>query len=113
MRTARVALVHAGVAGALYASYNVVISPDLAYFARGMDVLAYLIVGGAGTMAGPIVGTLVLVAIPEGLQVVPYLKTLINGIILLLFIIFLPAGIAGGFKTLFSKRRNYRDSMVG
>jgi len=103
----------AGVAGALYASYNVVISPDLAYFARGMDVLAYLIVGGAGTMAGPIVGTLVLVAIPEGLQVVPYLKTLINGIILLLFIIFLPAGIAGGFKTLFSKRRNYRDSMVG
>jgi branched-chain amino acid transport system permease protein len=102
----------AGVAGALYASYNVVISPDLAYFARGMDVLAYLIVGGAGTMAGPIVGTLVLVAIPEVLQVVPYLKTLINGIILLLFIIFLPAGIAGGFKTLFSKRRNYRDSMV-
>ncbi|HME45309.1 MAG TPA: branched-chain amino acid ABC transporter permease [Syntrophorhabdales bacterium] len=90
-----------GVAGALYASYNVVISPDLAYFARGMDVLACLIVGGAGTMAGPIVGTFVMTAIPEGLQIVPYLKTLINGIILLLFIIFLPAGITGGFKAFF------------
>jgi branched-chain amino acid transport system permease protein len=93
----------AGVAGALYASYNVVISPDLAHFARGMDVLAYLIVGGAGTQAGPIVGTLVLMAIPEALQVVPYLKTLINGVILLLFIVFLPAGITGGFKRLRSK----------
>jgi branched-chain amino acid transport system permease protein len=98
----------AGVAGALYASYNVVISPDLAHFARGMDVLAYLIVGGAGTQAGPIVGTLVLVAIPEALQVVPYLKTLINGVILLLFIIFLPAGIAGGFNRFLTRTAGAR-----
>ncbi len=90
----------AGIAGALYASYNVVISPDIAYFVRGMDTLAYLIVGGAGTMAGPIVGTLVLMAIPEVLQIVPYLKTLINGIILMLFIILLPTGITGGVNTI-------------
>jgi branched-chain amino acid transport system permease protein len=89
----------AGVAGVLYASYNIVISPDVTHFARGMDVVAYLIVGGAGTMAGPIIGTLVLMAIPEVLQVVPYLKTLINGIILMLFIIFLPNGIIGWFNT--------------
>jgi branched-chain amino acid transport system permease protein len=88
----------AGIAGALYASYNVVISPDVTYFARGMDVVAYLIVGGAGTMAGPIIGTLVLMAIPEVLQIVPYLKTLINGVILMLFIIFLPNGIIGWFN---------------
>ncbi len=93
----------AGVAGALYASYNVVISPDIAHFARSMDVLACLIVGGAGTQAGPIVGTLVLMAIPEALQVVPYLKTLINGVILLLFIVLLPAGITGGFNRLLSR----------
>jgi branched-chain amino acid transport system permease protein len=105
-----ISAIFSGVAGALYASYNVVISPDLAYFARGMDVLTYLIVGGAGTMAGPIVGTLVLVAIPEVLQIVPHLKTLINGIILLLFIVFLPAGIVGGFKTLFFGRGYGPDS---
>jgi branched-chain amino acid transport system permease protein len=103
----------AGVAGALYASYNVVISPDLAHFARGMDVLACLIVGGAGTAAGPIIGTFVLTAIPEGLQIVPYLKTLINGIILLLFIIFLPSGIMGGFKALSLKCRGLRESRAG
>jgi branched-chain amino acid transport system permease protein len=95
-----------GVAGVLYASYNSVISPDIAYFARGMDVVALLIVGGAGSMAGPIIGTFVMTAIPEGLQIVPTLRTLINGIILLIFIIFLPMGIAGGFKQLFSRRNN-------
>jgi branched-chain amino acid transport system permease protein len=93
----------AGIAGVLYATYNLVISPDVTYFARGMDVVAYLIVGGAGTMAGPIIGTLVLMAIPEVLQIVPYLKTLINGIILMLFIIFLPNGIIGWFNTILGR----------
>jgi branched-chain amino acid transport system permease protein len=90
----------AGIAGVLYASYNVVISPEVTHFARGMDVVAYLIVGGAGTMAGPIIGTLVLMAIPEVLQVMPYLKTLINGVILMLFIIFLPNGMTGWWSTM-------------
>jgi len=95
-----ISAIMAGIAGVLYASYNVVISPEMAYFARGMDVVAYLVVGGAGTMAGPILGTLVLMAVPELLQVIPSLKTMINGIILMLFLIFLPSGISGGFKAL-------------
>jgi ABC-type branched-subunit amino acid transport system permease subunit len=54
-------------------------------------------------MAGPIIGTLVLIAVPELLQVVPSLKTLINGIILMLFLVFLPSGITGGVDTLLAK----------
>jgi branched-chain amino acid transport system permease protein len=103
-----ISAVFCGVAGALYASYNVVISPDIANFGRGMDVIACLIVGGAGTMAGPIIGTLVLVAIPEILQIMPQLKTLINGIILALFIVFLPNGIMGAFKASMMRRVNKR-----
>jgi branched-chain amino acid transport system permease protein len=93
----------AGLGGVLYASYNVVISPDVAMFGKSMDVVAYLIIGGAGTMAGPIVGTLVLMAVPELLQIVPSLKTLFNGIILLLFLLFLPGGIVGGILSLRAK----------
>jgi branched-chain amino acid transport system permease protein len=95
-----ISAIMAGIAGVLYASYNVVISPEIAYFARGMDVVAYLVVGGAGTMAGPVFGTLILMAVPELLQVIPSLKTMINGIILMLFLIFLPSGISGGFEAL-------------
>jgi branched-chain amino acid transport system permease protein len=105
-----ISAVFCGVAGALYASYNVVISPDLASIGKGMDVIAYLIVGGAGTMAGPIIGTFVLTVIPEVLQLMPQLKTLINGIILLLFLIFLPTGIMGGVKTFIARRRDKREA---
>jgi len=103
----------AGIAGVLYASYNIVISPEVTHFARGMDVVAYLIVGGAGTMAGPIIGTLVLMAVPEVLQIMPYLKTLINGIILMLFIIFLPNGIIGWFNTIPAKLLKSRVAIDG
>lgn len=103
----------AGIAGVLYATYNAVISPELTHFARGMDVVAYLIVGGAGTMAGPIVGTLVLMAVPEVLQVLPYLKTLINGIILMLFILFLPNGIIGWFNANLGRRFTSRRAVHG
>jgi branched-chain amino acid transport system permease protein len=92
-----------GLAGALYASYNVVISPDIAVLGKSMDVVANLIIGGAGSLAGPIIGTLVLMAVPELLQIVPSLKTLINGIILMLFLLFLPGGIVGGVRSLRSK----------
>ncbi len=92
-----ISAVIAGVAGVLYGSYNVVISPEISYFARGMDVVAYLIVGGAGTLAGPLIGTFVLMAIPEILQIVPSLKTFINGVILMLFLLFMPSGISGWF----------------
>ena len=95
-----ISTMYAGVAGMLFATYNSVITPHLAHFTQGMHAIVYLVVGGSATMAGPFVGTLVLVAIPEVLQMVPYLKTLINGLILLLFIIFLPAGITGGVSFL-------------
>ncbi|HJX34856.1 MAG TPA: branched-chain amino acid ABC transporter permease [Desulfatiglandales bacterium] len=108
-----ISAVMAGVAGVLYGSYNVVISPEIAYFARGMDVVAYLIVGGAGTMAGPILGTLVLMAVPELLQVLPSLKTLINGVILMLFIIFLPSGITGGAKAVIGRLIKSRTESYG
>lgn len=100
-----ISAIFAGIAGALYASYNIVISPNIAFFVRGMDVLSYLIVGGMGTMAGPFIGPFILVAIPEVLQIVPELSVLLHGIILMLFIIFLPTGIIGGFKIIVSKWR--------
>jgi ABC-type branched-subunit amino acid transport system permease subunit len=57
-----------------------------------------VVIGGLATIGGPFIGSLVLVAVPELLQVVPELKTLIYGVVLVVFVIFMPSGIAGGFK---------------
>jgi len=64
-------------------------------------------------MAGPIVGTMVLMAVPEVLQVLPYLKTLINGIILMLFILFLPNGIIGWFNANLGRLLKTRRAVHG
>jgi branched-chain amino acid transport system permease protein len=94
-----ISAIFAGVAGELYATYNSVVSPDLAHFIRGFDAFVFLIIGGAGSIEGPFIGPLVMVAIPELLQVVVGLKTLIYGAILLMFILFMPYGIIGVFKS--------------
>jgi branched-chain amino acid transport system permease protein len=57
-----------------------------------------LIIGGVASKVGPFIGPLVMIAIPELLQVVVGLKTLIYGVILLMFILFMPYGITGIFK---------------
>jgi branched-chain amino acid transport system permease protein len=88
----------AAVAGILFASYNSVISPHIAHFTQGFNALVYVVIGGLATIGGPFIGSLVLVAVPELLQVVPELKTLIYGVVLVVFVIFMPSGIAGGFK---------------
>ena len=100
----------AAVAGILYATYNSVISPGLAHFTEGVFPIVYLVVGGVGTMAGPIIGTMVLVVVPEILQSVLLLKTLSYGVILLLFVIFLPSGIVGNVKLLLAKVKRTRES---
>jgi len=100
-----ISAIYTGVAGVLYASYNSVITPHLAHFIQGMNSVVFLVVGGAATVAGPFVGTLVMMAVPEALQVLPILKITINGFVLLIFIIFLPAGIVGGFSLLVSRLR--------
>jgi branched-chain amino acid transport system permease protein len=90
----------AGVAGVLYATYNSVVSPDLANFIHGFNAFVFVVIGGAATMAGPFIGPMVMVALPELLQAVAGLKTLFYGIILLSFIMFMPSGIVGLCKLL-------------
>ena len=59
----------AGIGGVLYASYIGFLSPELTDYHVSFDSLVYIMIGGVGTMAGPIVGTLLFVTIPETLHV--------------------------------------------
>ena len=51
----------AGLGGALYASFIRFIGPDIGYINVMFDMLMYLLVGGIGTLSGPLVGTLLIV----------------------------------------------------
>ena len=94
----------AGVGGVLYASYIGFLSPELTDYHVSFDALIYVMIGGVGTIVGPIIGTLLIVTIPETLHIAAEFRLLLYGLILIVMIIYLPRGIVGWIKDLKGKR---------
>jgi len=86
----------AGLAGALEIHYLGYVTPEI----FGIDIsfwpIIYSISGGLGTLAGPVVGTIVITVIWDALQGLglTYARFIVIGVLLLLIIIFLPDGLA-------------------
>ncbi len=83
----------AGAAGVFSAHLTRIITPDLAQFGQAVDILAYAVLGGTSTFVGPIVGGLVLGALPEVLRFLAQYRGVFNGLVLLLVIVYLPGGL--------------------
>jgi branched-chain amino acid transport system permease protein len=88
----------AGVAGALYAHMGGYISPDVFTLELSIAVLIMVMLGGAGTSMGPLVGAAVLTVLPELLRDFKSLYLLFYGIGILLLAVFFPRGLAGAFQ---------------
>ncbi|WP_106497886.1 branched-chain amino acid ABC transporter permease [Lentibacillus sp. Marseille-P4043] len=103
----------AGLSGALYASFVQFIGPDIAAIFLGFEMLIYLIIGGIGTLSGPIIGTLIIVSLTQSLQFLQEYRMVFFGPVLLLIVIFYPQGIAGLGNNLLNKlkckRRNLKE----
>jgi|WetSurMetagenome_2_1015567.scaffolds.fasta_scaffold16676_5 branched-chain amino acid transport system permease protein len=85
----------AGVAGALQIHHIGYLTPELYGVDNSFWPITYVILGGLGTLAGPVVGTVVLTVIWEGLKEtgLTFGRYVIVGVILILAIIFLPKGL--------------------
>jgi branched-chain amino acid transport system permease protein len=90
----------AGVGGILYVSTLGFLGPESAHYHMGFDFLSFMIVGGQGTLIGPLIGTFILQAVPTFLQTLPEYRLFIFGFLLIFMIIFLPTGFMGAFKLL-------------
>lgn len=85
----------AGIAGGLYLSFNQSIAPTvMGLTAMSLDV-TMLVIGGLGTLFGPIIGTTI-VAIVETLLVnYPGIEFTVVGAVLLVIVVFVPGGVVG------------------
>jgi branched-chain amino acid transport system permease protein len=83
----------AGLAGALNAHLTFFIGPNEYGFDRGVEILTMTILGGIGSIAGPVVGSIILTVLPEMLRAFNDFRLVINGLILILIVLFLPKGI--------------------
>jgi branched-chain amino acid transport system permease protein len=85
----------AGLGGSLYAHYMRFVSADDFSFPLSVSFLAMLVLGGMGSLLGPLVGALVLGALPEVFRPLAEFRILFYALILLLMIRFQPGGIFG------------------
>jgi branched-chain amino acid transport system permease protein len=83
----------AGLAGALSAHLSSYIGPGEFGFDRGVDILTMTIFGGIGGLTGPVLGAAVITVLPELLRSFRDYRTMINGAILVLVVLFLPKGL--------------------
>lgn len=95
----------AATAGSLYAHYTTFIDPSSFSIMESILVLSMVIVGGAGSLWGPLVGAAVLIGLPEGLRFVgmpaaaaAYLRQIIYGALLVIMMMFRPQGLVGKYR---------------
>jgi branched-chain amino acid transport system permease protein len=96
----------AGAAGGLYAHTVRIIDPDVFMFMFTITMVIMVIVGGKGTLAGPVVGGLLFGLLPELLRgtLRPEVQWILYGSLMVVILIFMPRGIVPSVAGLFRKR---------
>jgi branched-chain amino acid transport system permease protein len=84
-----------GLAGAFYAANFGVVGPIVFSVSMLLFLLAMIVVGGMGTVWGPLLGAALLMVADEGLREFGTLREIGLGLLLAIFVIFLPRGLAG------------------
>ncbi|NNC00947.1 branched-chain amino acid ABC transporter permease, partial [Corallococcus exiguus] len=95
----------AGVAGSLYAHTMRFISPE--FFSLGLTttLLAMVLIGGRGTVIGPVIGAALLIILPEALRFVKDYYLVVFGVAVWLCVMGMPEGLAGLGRRFFKRER--------
>jgi branched-chain amino acid transport system permease protein len=95
----------AGLAGSLFAHYYRFISPESFTFWESVNLIVINVVGGMGGIAGPIMGSIFLVPLPEFLRGFVEYQRVLYGLILILTLWFMPAGMLGVLNKALDRRK--------
>ncbi len=96
----------AGIAGSFYAVYISFVSPDAFKMMDSYLIFAMPAVGGMGTMAGPLIGALIIYVLPEITRVFAEYRLLWVGGLLVVVMVTQPRGVLGALSSLSMKWRH-------
>jgi branched-chain amino acid transport system permease protein len=104
-----------GIAGAFFMNYMGYIDPGVVFplYDISITLVMVVMVGGAATYWGPIVGAVIMVFLAEEIRSIPYIGAAhqtIFGVILILIILFLPNGIVGDFRKLLNLFKRKKEA---
>jgi branched-chain amino acid transport system permease protein len=95
----------AGLAGIFYPGLVGTLVPDAFGIVESFTMMAMVIVGGMGTMIGPVIGAIVLTFLPEVLRGFGELRLMIYGLALTLVVLFMPGGIVQAWTAVRARAR--------
>src|SRR5690242_1058639 len=98
----------AGAAGCFYAPFVGTLVPDAFFITESFTILAMVIVGGMGTLIGPVFGAILLTVLPEFLRSIGDLRLIVYGASVTLVVLFMPGGIVEAFRLL--RQRLFSES---
>jgi len=96
----------AGLAGGLNAHFTYTIGPNSYAFENAVEILTMAVFGGANSLLGPILGGTLLTLLPEVLRGLKEYRLAVNGLVLILVVLYLPNGLWSG------KSRRIKKSMT-
>jgi len=86
----------AALVGGLVGVAHVLVSPEYFEVSRGIEQFVIMMIGGPGTALGPLVGSVIYFVIKDALIIrYPHLHLVFFGVIIVLIVLFLPAGLVG------------------
>ncbi len=92
-----------GLAGSIFAAITNFISPESFPFFQSILFLLVVLIGGAETVLGPVIGAIIVVLLPEFLSVLAEYRLLFVGGLLLMVLLVAPGGIVGSIKRWLAK----------
>src|SRR5215207_7372580 len=95
----------AGAAGCFYATFVGTLVPDAFFIVESFTILAMVIVGGMGTLIGPVWGAILLTLLPELLRDLGDLRLIVYGLALTLVVLFIPGGLVQAAHYLVARLR--------
>ena len=94
----------AGLAGGFYAHYISYVGPEVFTFSFMITMIIIVLVGGKGTLIGPLIGAVLVTLVEEYLREAKELRLSVFGLIVVAIVLFLPRGVMG-FMTRNGERR--------
>lgn len=101
-----ISAVYASVAGSFLAMFNGHITPDVSGFLRSIELVAMVVLGGMGSIFGSLIGSIILVVLPQALTTLHDYEQMVLGLIIMGVMIFLRRGTVPSLVALLARRQS-------
>jgi len=93
-----------GVAGAIYPMRSAFATPDLMLWTESGEFIISVMIGGLGTLVGPIIGGVFFTILRDKVSSIVDWYFIVIGVVLIVIVLFMPRGLLG-LRRIFSRER--------